>query len=192
MQFTKRLREGEHRRRLEQERARINREIRDYPAPIPACDEQFNHLLEERTRVAVELGRLGSNVTSRVEAVALLLVVISCVLYAGIFLVPLVLETTAAQVSVGGGLIIAAEVAFWVGALLAGPTVMRRYGRWFSPMRWFRAKGSEDAVVLSAENVREGATSERPDPGSGSTESGGSRHGGDARVLPAPRASNSR
>ncbi len=37
-------------RRLLVDRDRINDAIGSYPAPIPACDAQFNHLLEERRR----------------------------------------------------------------------------------------------------------------------------------------------
>lgn len=32
--------------------------IRNYPPPIPACDAQFNYLLEKRDRITVELHRL--------------------------------------------------------------------------------------------------------------------------------------
>ena len=43
------------RSRLESERDRIHREIRDYPTPIPRCDAQFNYLLEQRDSIAREL-----------------------------------------------------------------------------------------------------------------------------------------
>ena len=43
---------------LERERERLREEIETYPPPIPACDAQFNHLLEERVRVARELAAL--------------------------------------------------------------------------------------------------------------------------------------
>lgn len=43
---------------LENERHRVSEEIMNYPTPIPACDAQFNYLLEERTRIAEELERL--------------------------------------------------------------------------------------------------------------------------------------
>src|SRR5262249_40232450 len=43
---------------LERERHRIHEEIKNYPRPIPACDAQFNHLLEQRTTIAQELARL--------------------------------------------------------------------------------------------------------------------------------------
>jgi hypothetical protein len=46
--------------RLESERDRIHREIRDYPTPIPRCDAQFNHLLEQRDSIARELQRFES------------------------------------------------------------------------------------------------------------------------------------
>ena len=45
---------------LEAEQRRINEEIKLYPHPIPACDAQFNYLLEERTRIAQELARLAA------------------------------------------------------------------------------------------------------------------------------------
>jgi hypothetical protein len=43
---------------LENEKRRIDEEIKNYPPPIPACDVQFNRLLEERTRVSEELRRM--------------------------------------------------------------------------------------------------------------------------------------
>lgn len=44
---------------VETEKARIYEEIGTYPSPIAACDQQFNFLLEERTRVLQELDRLN-------------------------------------------------------------------------------------------------------------------------------------
>jgi hypothetical protein len=43
---------------LEDAKARIYEEARNYPRPIPACDQQFNYLLEERVRICRELDRL--------------------------------------------------------------------------------------------------------------------------------------
>jgi hypothetical protein len=44
---------------LESERQRINKEIKNYPTPITACDAQFNYLLEEQKRIPQELDRLN-------------------------------------------------------------------------------------------------------------------------------------
>jgi hypothetical protein len=44
-------------RHLDKEMRRVRDEIRNYPAPIPACDAQFNFLLEEREALSLELTR---------------------------------------------------------------------------------------------------------------------------------------
>ncbi len=46
------------RQHLDALRAEVAAEIRAYPAPIPACDAQFNHLTEQRRLLALELERL--------------------------------------------------------------------------------------------------------------------------------------
>ena len=46
------------RRRLQSLTEQVGEEIRAYPAPIPACDAQFNHLLDLRRLLPQELGRL--------------------------------------------------------------------------------------------------------------------------------------
>ncbi len=43
---------------LEAKKTGIIEEIRAYPSPIPACDAQFNYLLEQRTKLSHELDRL--------------------------------------------------------------------------------------------------------------------------------------
>jgi hypothetical protein len=45
---------------LEGVRSAILAEIRNYPPPIAACDQQFNDLLEQRDRIADEQSRLAS------------------------------------------------------------------------------------------------------------------------------------
>ena len=44
---------------LENEKARIYEAIGNYPTPIAGCDQQFNYLLEEQTRIRLELDRLN-------------------------------------------------------------------------------------------------------------------------------------
>jgi hypothetical protein len=45
---------------LEAERRAVYDEIKSYPRPIPACDVQFNTLLDERARLDAELARLAA------------------------------------------------------------------------------------------------------------------------------------
>lgn len=46
---------AERRRRLEEEKRRLDAEIRAYPTPIPRCDAQFNALFERRAEIVREL-----------------------------------------------------------------------------------------------------------------------------------------
>ena len=46
------------RKQLERQKEQIYTEIQAYPFPIPACDQQYNYLLEERARIRRELRRL--------------------------------------------------------------------------------------------------------------------------------------
>lgn len=45
---------------LDNDRQRLQVEIRAYPTPIPRCDQQFNHLIERRDRLFAELARLDA------------------------------------------------------------------------------------------------------------------------------------
>ena len=48
----------DHLRRLQRS---LNEEIRGYPTPIPRCDAQFNHLVEERGRLYRTLERIEAS-----------------------------------------------------------------------------------------------------------------------------------
>ena len=59
--------EGAIRDHLESRKNGIFEEIRNYPPPIPACDAQFNFLLEERNRISGELARLDKLLAARLS-----------------------------------------------------------------------------------------------------------------------------
>ncbi len=48
------------RARLEHVQEAVAKEIRTYPPPIPACDAQFNRLLERREALSEALARLDA------------------------------------------------------------------------------------------------------------------------------------
>lgn len=51
---------AEIRANLTRTKDEIYAQIRAYPPPIPACDVQFNFLLEERAKIFQELGQVGT------------------------------------------------------------------------------------------------------------------------------------
>jgi hypothetical protein len=55
---------------LEKERDRIYEEIRSYPPPIAACDEQFNYLLEQRAQVSRDLARMNETARTPLSLMA--------------------------------------------------------------------------------------------------------------------------
>jgi hypothetical protein len=52
---------------FEQQRHQIYEEMKNYPRPIPACDLQFNHLLEKRAGILREMDRLHEARTQGLE-----------------------------------------------------------------------------------------------------------------------------
>ncbi|MCG8693611.1 MAG: hypothetical protein MI806_20590 [Minwuiales bacterium] len=53
---------------LERQRQAVEKQIRRYPPPIPACDAQFNYLLEERDRLCRETAALADAVDNATNA----------------------------------------------------------------------------------------------------------------------------
>ena len=49
---------------LEEEKRRLDAEIRAYPTPIPRCDAQFNALFERRDAISRELAQLKADAAS--------------------------------------------------------------------------------------------------------------------------------
>jgi chorismate mutase len=64
--------------KLETMRTELNQEIASYPAPITGCDAQFNHLLEQRTDLNAELGRVKAALAGGADAAALTQYIESC------------------------------------------------------------------------------------------------------------------
>ena len=62
-------RQGEGlRRQLLRAREQVLEEIRATPPAIPACDAQFNHLLQRRDALGRDLGRLDDILAARISA----------------------------------------------------------------------------------------------------------------------------
>ena len=50
---------------LMQTKEDLYKEICSYPAPVAGCDEQFNYLLEQRSRIQQEVARLNRYIAKR-------------------------------------------------------------------------------------------------------------------------------
>lgn len=68
------------------------------------------------------------------------LMIVSCIFYAGLFALPFLPFSTTAKAGIGTGIIVLGEGSFWLGVLIAGKEVMKRYRNYLNPLRWFRKK----------------------------------------------------
>ena len=68
----------------------------------------------------------------------IVLLVVPCAFYAAVPVVPFLPLTTAQKIGLSSGLVVVAEIVFWVAALFVGREVISRYRRLFDPRTWKR------------------------------------------------------
>jgi hypothetical protein len=93
---------------------------------------------EDRSRLGNESQTPASG--RRAWILVIFLLVVSCALYAAIPVVPFLPLTTAQKIGLSSGLVVVAEVIFWVAALFVGKEAISRYRRFFDPRAWFRKR----------------------------------------------------
>jgi hypothetical protein len=93
---------------------------------------------EDRSRLGNESQTPASG--RRAWILVIVLLVVPGALYAAIPVVPFLPLTTAQKIGLSSGLVVVAEVIFWVAALLVGREAISRYRRYFDPRAWFRKR----------------------------------------------------
>jgi hypothetical protein len=68
----------------------------------------------------------------------LLLIVISCLLWAIVVAVPFLPASIAQKATITASLLIVSEVSFWLGILLTGKELAQRYRRKLNPYYWWQ------------------------------------------------------
>lgn len=91
---------------------------------------------EDRSRLGNESQTPASG--RRAWILVIVLLVVPGALYAAIPVVPFLPLTTAQKIGFASGLVVAAEIVFWVAALFVGKEVISRYRRFFDPRTWKR------------------------------------------------------
>ncbi|MBW2290454.1 MAG: transporter suffix domain-containing protein [Deltaproteobacteria bacterium] len=81
----------------------------------------------------------------------MLLLGLSVLLWAPIPVIPFLSISSASKAAVGGGLVVSAEIAFWLGAVLAGPEAANRMRSWF---RRARKKNEEPTGVKDVSGLK--------------------------------------
>ena len=68
------------------------------------------------------------------------LIIMSCVLYGSILLVPMTSYNLATKAVITTTLVVTGEISFWVGGLLLGKELVTKYRSYLNPLRWFKKK----------------------------------------------------
>ena len=76
----------------------------------------------------------------RTWVLVVILLVIPGALYAAVPVVSFLPLTTAQKIGLSSGLVIVAEIVFWVAAFFVGREVISHYRRFFDPRGWFRKR----------------------------------------------------
>ena len=125
------------------------------------------------------------------EKIGAVLVAISCLLWLGVPLLPFLPLSTRAMAWGGAAIVAGAEGAFWLGVLVAGRDVMRRYRSVLNPRRWLAALTGSAAG--HGERVEEPPTEPQPEEAQSAPPSSGRRAPMQARTrastssgLPSP------
>jgi hypothetical protein len=78
---------------------------------------------------------MGMRVNSKL---GLGLVLLSCLLWGAVLVVPFLAATVAQKAAITASLFVISEVAFWLGILLAGKELAQRYRRKLNPYYWWQ------------------------------------------------------
>lgn len=69
--------------------------------------------------------------------IAIILVTVSCAFWAGLLALPFLSVSGPARAWIGGGLIVAGEATFWIGAIIVGRELMLHHRDKLWPGNWF-------------------------------------------------------
>lgn len=86
----------------------------------------------------------------RLRYVGIALLVASAVLWAAVLAVPFLPVAMGWKVGIGSGVVVVAEVAFWISALILGREVVARYRRYLDPRTWGESAEAHDPPPLSS------------------------------------------
>jgi hypothetical protein len=73
------------------------------------------------------------------------LIILSTVLYCGVFAAPFLPLTVKVKAVSIGVLAVSGEVTFWIGAALVGKELATKYRQYLNPRNWFKKKEKEES-----------------------------------------------
>lgn len=75
---------------------------------------------------------------SWLRRVGISLVILSCVLYSALLIVPFTPYTVSTKAIVSSILVVSGEVSFWLGGFILGREFVMKYRKYLNPLYWFK------------------------------------------------------
>jgi hypothetical protein len=96
--------------------------------------------VEGRAPEGVEIDRRAESSDWK-RRLGFFLVILSCLLYGCLLLVPMTPFSAKGKVALSSLLVISGEASFWIGGLILGREAIRRWRSALDPRRWIRGRG---------------------------------------------------
>lgn len=95
--------------------------------------------MTDHTQEEEKLNKNSSN-KPWLKRVGIFLVVLSCVFYGALFLVPFTPYSVSTKAIISTTLVIFGEVSFWLGGFMLGREIVMKYRKYLNPRNWFKKK----------------------------------------------------
>lgn len=85
---------------------------------------------------------LNNNFTPKkvTKKIGVVLIILSCVIYSGLIIVPFLPYTIATKTVISTTLIISGEASFWIGSFILGKELVNKYKRYLNPLNWIKKR----------------------------------------------------
>jgi hypothetical protein len=74
------------------------------------------------------------------KRVGISLIILSCVFYGALFLVPFAPYKVSTKAIISTILVIFGEASFWLGGFMLGREIVMKYRKYLNPLNWFKKK----------------------------------------------------
>lgn len=85
-------------------------------------------------------GRNGVFSGRWLRRLGIFLVILSCIFYGALLLVPFVPYSPGTKVIISSALVIMGEASFWIGGIILGREFVLKYRKYLNPFNWFKKK----------------------------------------------------
>jgi|LDZR01.1.fsa_nt_gi uncharacterized membrane protein YdbT with pleckstrin-like domain len=100
-------------------------------------------MVTDQIQGETSLQKKNTSNRSWLKKIGIALVILSCVFYGALLLVPFTPYTVSIKAIISSILVILGEVSFWLGGFMLGREIVMKYRKYLNPLYWFKKPGSK-------------------------------------------------